>query len=92
MADQTFGDIDHVLGANAVGHHARNRRLGSLINDGQALEPLAVGAPVEHEVIGPHVIGCASWPRLGSPRSDFRRRERLRGICRVAFCHNWCAR
>ena len=48
------------------GDHADRRALaGVLVDDGQALDLLAIGAGVEHEVVGPHEVGAGGRQPTG---------------------------
>jgi hypothetical protein len=42
----------------------------SVVGDGQALELLAVGAPVEHEVVRPHMVGARRRVRTWAAGRD----------------------
>jgi len=49
--------FDHTGRADRAGDVDRECLAGELIDHGQALDLLAVGAGVEHEVVGPDVVG-----------------------------------
>ena len=73
LADQTRQHLDHARRADAAVDVDRQPLLGELVGHGQALELLAVGAAVEHEVVGPHLVrprsapaGAAAPPRRAS--------------------------
>jgi hypothetical protein len=67
-AHQAGQHLNDVGGANAAIDIDRQSFLGELIRDGQALELLAVGAMIEHEIVG------RSWrPRPGWPAWAFGR-------------------
>src|SRR5690606_18609339 len=51
-------DLDDSTGANAAGHVDRQTFACVLIDHGQALQLLPIGAGVEHEIVGPHLIGA----------------------------------
>ena len=55
--DQRLQDLDHTMRADATGNVDRQTLAGELVDHGEALELLTVGAGVEHEVVGPDVIG-----------------------------------
>ena len=63
-ADQSAQHFDDSRGANGASHIDGQALPGVLVDDRQTLELLAVGAGVEHKVIGPHLVthaGC-QWP------------------------------
>jgi hypothetical protein len=55
-AHQAGQHLDDTGGANAAVDIDGQTFLGELVRDGQALELLAVGAMIEHEVLGPHLV------------------------------------
>ena len=65
LADQARQHLDYPRRANAAVYVDRQTLLGELVGDGQALELLAVGAAVEYEVVGPHLVRrrWRLWPR-----------------------------
>ena len=68
-ADEPRQHLDDVPRANAARDLDGEALAGPLVDDGQTLQLLAVGATVVDEVIGPHVIGyrrwCRPWPATG---------------------------
>src|SRR3954452_13254412 len=56
-------------GADAAVHLDRQALLGELLGHRQALELLAVGAAVEHEVVGPHLVRSPRCLRARAGRS-----------------------
>ena len=56
-ADQARQHVDHSARADAAGHVDRQALVGEFVDHRQTLELLAVGAGIEHEVVGPDVIG-----------------------------------
>src|SRR5581483_4856695 len=52
------------IGADAAVDLDRKTFFGPFVGDRQALQLLTVGAPSEHEVVGPHLVG-AGW-RVGT--------------------------
>src|SRR5699024_7704619 len=65
-ADQLRQHLDDTTGADRPGHVDGKALTGELVDDGQTLDLLAVGAGVEDEVVGPDLPGARR--RLG-PRS-----------------------
>ena len=65
-ADQARQHVDHAWRADAAVDVDRQPLLGELVGHGEALELLAIGAMIEHEVVGPHLVGPARrlrpWP------------------------------
>ena len=70
-----------VARTDGAGHVDRQALVGELVDDRQALDLLAVGAGVEHEVVGPDVIG-GPWWQGSRPAGAMRRRGR-RGAAAV---------
>ena len=70
LGDQPRQHLDHAAGADAAVDLDRKPSFVHLVGDGQALQLLAVGAPVEHEVVRPHLVGATRrvrpWPRPGA--------------------------
>ena len=62
-ADEPRQHLDDVPRANAARDLDGEALAGLLVDDGQTLQLLAVGAMVVDEVIGPHVIGYRRWCR-----------------------------
>src|SRR5258708_323719 len=60
LADQRRQHFDDTARAQSAVDLDRQPLLGPLVGDGQALELLAIGTPVEDEVIRPHLVD-ASW-------------------------------
>jgi hypothetical protein len=56
LADQARRHLDHPRRTDATVYVDRQTLLGELVGDGQALEPLAVGAAVEHELVGSYLV------------------------------------
>ena len=61
-ADELGQDLDHTRGPDAPGDVDRQALACELIDNRQTLEALAVGAVIEHEVVGPDVVAplCSS--------------------------------
>ena len=57
LGDQTREHLDHAPGAYGAGNVDRQALAGELIDHRQTLDLLAARAGVEHEVVGPDVIG-----------------------------------
>ena len=64
-AHQAAEDFDDAPGTDAAGHVDGQALVGELVDYGEALELLAIGAGVEHEVVGPDAVGRAGrkWSR-----------------------------
>src|SRR5262249_40872686 len=62
--------LDDARRADATIHVDRQTLLGELVRDGEALELLAVGAMIEHEVVGPHLVRPARRLRPRPRRCD----------------------
>src|SRR5262249_55595526 len=56
LADEASQHLDHARRADAAVDFDRQTLLGPLVGHRQALELLAVGAPVEHEIVAPHLV------------------------------------
>ena len=56
LADQLRQHLNDPAGADAAGNVDRERRRGMLVDDRQALQLLAVGAGVVHEVVRPNMV------------------------------------
>src|SRR6516162_8916833 len=69
--DEPGRHLDDARGANAAADIDGQSFLGELVRDGEALELLAVGAMIGHEVVGPDLVRTArrsrSRPRRGNP-------------------------
>ena len=92
-ADKLREHLDDPAGADAAGDIDRQALPRELIDHRQALQLLAVGAGVEHEVVGPDLIRArcgGNGPRPARSRS--RRRGRFRGTCSPAWRQSRCAR
>ena len=63
LADQSGQDLDDALGSDAAGHVDGQALPGELIDHGQALDLLAIGAGVEDEVVGPDAVRAARRQR-----------------------------
>ena len=61
--DEPGQNLDHTARANGTGHVNRQALAGELIDHRQALDLLAARAGVEHEVVGPDVIGAERGQR-----------------------------
>ena len=82
--------LDDARGANAAADIDGQSFLGELVRDGEALELLAVGAMIGHEVVGPDLVRTARRSR--SRRTvETRFFGRLRGTCSPAARHSRCA-
>src|SRR5581483_1591336 len=64
LRHQSRQHFDHAIGADAAVDLDRKTFFGPFVGDRQALQLLTVGAPIEHEVVGPHLVG-AGW-RVGT--------------------------
>src|SRR5690606_21037786 len=73
-------NLDDATGADASSHVDRQAFTRVLIDDRQALELLAVGAGVEHEVISPDLIGTERRNRPRPARSNAPPRPLLRHL------------
>ena len=67
-ADQFGKDFNDALGADRAGNIDGEAFAGELIDHGEAFNLLAIGAGVEHEIVGPDVIrgGCGQRARARS--------------------------
>ena len=61
--------------------------LGPFVGHRQALQLLAVGAPVEHEVVAPHLVRPVGACGRGRPVA-MRLRGRVLGTCSFACLHS----
>ena len=63
--DEPREDLNDAAGSNAARDVDRQALARELVDDGQTLQRPAVGAGIEHEVVGPDVIGtvCRQRPR-----------------------------
>ncbi len=63
-AHETSQLVNDALRAYPAIHVDRQTLACVLIDHGETLEDLAVGAAIEHEVIGPHLVRtrCGLWP------------------------------
>ena len=68
-ADETREPLDHPL-ADRAGHVDRQAFVGELVHDRQALDLLALGGGVEHEVVGPDEVGVGWRQRSRTARGD----------------------
>ena len=70
-ANEPRQHVDDVPRSNAARDLDGKALTCPLVDDGQTLQLLAVGATVVHEVIGPDMIGgrrwCRPWPPPGDP-------------------------
>lgn len=65
-ADQSLQHADDMLGAKARRDLDHQAFAGVLVDDRQAFDLLAVGAGIEHEIIGPDVVDGRGRQRLRS--------------------------
>ena len=65
LGDEPGQNLDDAARANGSGHVDRQALASELVDDGEALDLLTARAGVEHEVIGPDVVGteCRQRPR-----------------------------
>src|SRR5579872_6906993 len=63
-ADQFAQHLDDPAGTDASGHVDRQTLASELIDHGQALELLSIGAGINEKVISPHLTHghCRQWP------------------------------
>ena len=63
--DQPLKNFDHAAGSDGAGDVDGQAFAGELVDDGETLDLLAARAGVEHEVVGPDVVGteCRHRPR-----------------------------
>jgi hypothetical protein len=80
LADQPRQHLDDPACAEAAVDLDRQAFLGPFVGDGQALELLAVGALVEHEVVRPHPVGAGRRLRPRPAAGDARARPPARHL------------
>src|SRR6266568_4404290 len=59
LADQSRQDLDHARRADTTIDIDAQSFLGELVGHRQTLELLTIGATVEHEIVGPHLVRSA---------------------------------
>jgi hypothetical protein len=64
--DQTREHVDDAPRANGARHVDRQAQVREIVDDGQALDLLPIGAGIEDEMIRPDVIGGPRRQRSGS--------------------------
>jgi hypothetical protein len=61
VIESCSAELDHPARPDAAGDINSQRLTRELVDDGQALQALAVGAGVEQEVVGSDMVRARSW-------------------------------
>jgi len=72
LGDEPGEDLDDATRADQAGNVDRQALPGEFVDDGEAFELLAVGTGIEHEIVGPDMVGSCRRQR---PRAGCRYRS-----------------